>query len=270
MAAGRLTWPRVARPFGQLQEGQLFARRRDAVALGLVALAIVLVPVRDLILGQSRLPELWAHDFGLYLDAASRWLAGGPYYPPEQLTGPVIDDGNRILYPPTTLWLFGPLALLPRGLAAILWWAFPIAALAHQVRHFRPRPIVWPFVAICLAWPPTLLTLLVWNSTPLFIGLFALGTIHRWPAALILLKPSVLPFALWGANRRSWWLASGVLVGLSLPFGPLWLEWIQVVRNSQQVGGILHSIDQFPIFLIPILVWLGRSRSNGDDPGIAP
>src|SRR5262249_25664473 len=77
MAAGRLAWPRVSWPVGPLEEVQLFSRRRDAVVLGSVALAILLLPVRDLILGQARLPELWAHDFGLYLDAASRWLGGG-------------------------------------------------------------------------------------------------------------------------------------------------------------------------------------------------
>jgi hypothetical protein len=245
-----------------MEEGHLFGRRRDAVVLGFVALAILLFLVRDLVVGQARLPVLWAQDFGLYLDAAARWLAGGPYYPPEQLTSPLVDDGNRILYPPTALWLFGPLAVLPRGLAALAWWAFPIGAMAYQVVRLRPQPIVWPFIAICVAWPPTLLTILVWNSGPIFVALLALGTIHRWPAALIFLKPSVLPFAFWGANRRSWWIASSVLVALSLPFGPMWLDWLQVLRNSEGVHGIWHSIDQFPMFLIPILIWLGRSRDR--------
>ena len=262
MTAGRLTWPRVARPVGRVEEGQRFSRRRDAVVLGSVALALLLLPVRDLILGQARLPELWAHDFGLYLDAAARWLGGGHYYPPEQLTGPVVDDGNRIVYPPTALWLFGPLAVLPRGLAAFVWWAFPLAALVFQAYRLRPRPIVWPFVALCLAWPPTLLTIVVWNSAPIFVGLLALGTVYRWPAALIFLKPSVLPFAFWGANRRSWWTAVVVLGAVSLPFGTLWLEWLRVLANSGQVGGILHSIEQFPMFLIPILVWIGRSQAR--------
>ena len=262
MAAGRLTWPPLARPVGHLEEGARFGRRRDAVVMGTVALAILLLPIRDLILGQARLPELWAHDFGLYLGAATRWLAGGHYYPPEELTRPLVDDGNRILYPPTALWLFGPLALLPRAAAAALWWGFPVGALAFQAYRLRPRPIVWPFVALCLAWPPTLLTIVVWNSAPIFVGLLALGTMYRWPAALILLKPSVLPFALWGANRRSWFLAVAALVALSLPFGTLWLEWLQVLANSGPVGGIWHSVEQFPIFLIPILVWLGRSRAQ--------
>jgi hypothetical protein len=262
MAAGRLTWPRSGQPVRQFDNARLFRRRRDAVVLGTVALVIVLVPISTLISTWPRAIELWGHDFNLYLDAAARWLGGGPYYPAEQLTGPVLDDGNRILYPPTALWLFGPLAMLPRAVAAVLWWVFPIGALVFQARRLRPQPIAWPFLALCVAWPPTVLTIVVWNSAPLFVGLLALGTLYRWPSALIFLKPSVLPFAFWGANRRSWWRVLAVLVVLSLPFGSLWLEWLQVVGNSHPVGGIWHSIQQFPMFFIPLIVWIGRAQAD--------
>ena len=149
-------------------------------------------------------------------------------------------------------------------LAAAIWWAVPIGALAWQAIRLRPRPIVWPFLAICVAWPPNVLALVVWNSGLLFVGVLALGTLSRWPSALILLKPSVLPFAFWGANRRSWWMATAALAVLSLPFGSLWLDWFRVLGNSQGVGGVWHSVQQFPMFLIPILVWLGRSRDSGE------
>src|SRR5262249_61725251 len=122
-------------------------------------------------------------------DAAARGAGAAGYSLPEHLTGTIIDDGIRILYPPTALWLFGPLALLPRGLAAVAWWAFPVAAMAYQILRFRPRPLVWPFIAICIALPPTLLPLAARNSAPGFAGLLALGTIHRWPPPLIVLAP---------------------------------------------------------------------------------
>lgn len=262
MAPGLRDWAVVIRQPGWLASTRPFSRRRDAVVLGLVAVAILLIPVADLIGTWPRAVELWGHDFHLYLDAASRWLSGGPYYPPEQLTQPMVDDGNRILYPPTALWVFGALAVLPRDIAALIWWAFPVAALTLQIIRLRPLPIVWPFIAICVAWPPTVLTIVVWNSGPLFVAFLALGTLYRWPSALIILKPSVLPFAYWGANHRSWWIAAAIIAVMGVPFGSLWLDWFKVLGNSDQIGGIWHSVQQFPMFLWPILVWLGRSRET--------
>ena len=138
-----------------------FNQRRDSFLFGGVAIAILLLPAIELITMWDRVVELAGHDFNLNLDAARRWLDGGPFYPPSQLAEVFVDDGDRILYPPTSLLLFGPLAALPRGLAAILWWAFPIAALAWQVIRMRPQPIAWPFLALCVAWPATLLSFAV-------------------------------------------------------------------------------------------------------------
>lgn len=244
-----------------------FDRRRDAVFLGGIALAILLVPAIELVTTWGRVTELAGRDFNLYLDAARRWLDGGPFYPPSQLTEVFPDDGNRILYPPTALVLLGPLAAMPRGLAAVLWWLFPITALGWQLVRMRPRPIAWPFLAMCVAWPPTLLSFAVWNSVFVFVGFLALATLNYWPAALIGLKPSILPFAFWGANHRSWWITVAVLGALSIPVAPLWFDWFRVLGNASQVGGIWHSIDQFPLFFWPILVWFARTRPA---PGTIP
>jgi hypothetical protein len=252
--ADRLGWPDP--------RAWRFDRRRDAVVLGAVAVAILLVPLRDLVNAWPSVVFYSGHDFNLYLDAAGRWLGGGPFYPPAQLERPFVDDGRAILYPPTALLLLGPLAAIPREIAAVLWIGFPVVVLVWQAIRMRPRPIVWPFLALCLAWPPTLLTLAVWNSAPVFVAFLALGTMHRWPAALILMKPSVIPFAFWGANRRSWWTMFAMLALGGIPFGAMWLDWLRVVENSAHVGGIWHSVQQFPLFLWPILVWLGRTRST--------
>ena len=236
-----------------------FSRRRDAVVLGIVSIAILLLPLRDLITAWANFVALAGYDFNIYLDAGGRWLAGGPFYVPSTLEAPFDETGQTIAYPPTALVLFGPLAALPRGLAAVLWLGFPIVALAVQWLRMRPGPIVWPFLALCIAWRPTLLTIAVWNSALVFAGFLALATIYRWPAALVFLKPSVVPFAFWGANHRSWWVAVVVLVLVSIPFGSMWLDWFKVLENSR-IGGIWHSIQQFPLFFVPILVWLGRTR----------
>ena len=238
-----------------------FRRGRDAFILGFVSIGILLFPLRELVEGWPRVVAMAGYDMDMYLDGAARWLGGGSFYAPSQFAGPYDDTGQVILYPPTALWLLAPLAALPRGLAGVVWVGLPIAVLAWQWIRFRPGPIAWPFLALVVAWPPTLLTLAVWNSGPIFVALLALATVHRWPAALILLKPSVLPFALWGANRRPWWVAAALLGLASVPFGTMWLDYLEVLENSR-VGGIWHSIQQWPMFLWPILVFLGRARTQ--------
>ena len=228
------------------------------VVFGGVSLLFLLVPAIEVLSQPVRVQEIAAHDFNLNLGAAERWLNGEPFYPPSQLAEPFTDDGDRILYPPTALLLFGPLAAIPRGLAAVLWWGLPIAALAWQVVRLRPQPIVWPFLALCVAWPPTVLSFVVWNPATLFVACLALATLYHWPSALIAIKTGLLPFAFWGANHRSWWITLAVLAAVSVPFGSLWFEWFRVIEMSR-VGGIWHSVQQFPMFFWPILVWLGRS-----------
>ena len=53
----------------------------------------------------------------------------------------------------------------------------------------------------------------------------------RRPAVFALLKPSLAPFALFGASRRSWWIALAVLVAFSVPFGALWADWLAASRT---------------------------------------
>ena len=86
----------------------------------------------------------------------------------------------------------------------------------------------------------------------------ALGTIYRWPSVFALIKPSLFPFALFGANRRSWWLALAAFAALSLPFGSMWADWVASVVNSRG-GGILYSALEIPMLLLPLVAWLGRT-----------
>jgi hypothetical protein len=224
------------------------------LVFGAVAVFFLIPPAAELVDAGNRLSEIWGVDYRLYTDAARRWFEGGMFYPADQFTGPFVDDGKRILYPPTALLLFVPFAFLP----PVLWWAIPAAVAVWQMARFRPSPVVWPFLAMCVAWSPTPLTIAVGNPVILFVALFTLGTVYGWPAALIVLKPAVAPFALWGIRRRSWWLALGVVGIVSLPFGAMWLEWLTVLLNSQ-VGGVLHSTQQFPLFFFPLMVWAGRA-----------
>jgi hypothetical protein len=227
------------------------------VAVGLSA-AMILLPVISLLALGHWIPQPFGVDFDLYTGAAARWLAGGSFYEPYQLARPYPISAGDILYPPVALWLFVPFTVLP----AILWWAVPIAMAAWMLWRLRPRHEVWPLVAFCLAWPTTLLK--VWTGNPVIwsAGALCLGVVYCWPSVFVLLKPSLFPFALFGANRRAWWLALGAFVALCLPFGPLWADWVTSVQNSTG-GGVFYSVLEVPLLLLPIVAWAGRTRPIG-------
>jgi hypothetical protein len=216
---------------------------------------MLLLPVISLAALGHWIPQPFGVDFDLYTGAAARWLAGGSFYAPYQLAGPYSISAGDILYPPVGLWLFVPFTVLP----AILWWTVPIAAAAWMLWRLRPRHEVWPLIAFCLAWPTTLLKL--WTGNPVIWSAAALclGVVYAWPSVFVLLKPSLFPFALFGANRRVWWLALGAFVLLCLPFGPLWADWVTSVLDSTG-GGAFYSALEVPLLLLPIVAWAGRTR----------
>lgn len=231
--------------------------RVRAVAV-LLSIAVFAFPLAFVALVPHPLEQPVGVDFQLYRDAATRWLAGGGFYQAYQLAGPYDISAGDILYPPVGLWLFVPFAALPSAIAAPLWWAVPIGITAWAVLRLRPRPLVWPLIALCLAWPTT--PLKVWTGNPVIwaVAAVALGTIYRWPSVFALLKPSLFPFALFGANRRSWWVALAVLGVLSLPFGAMWADWVTSVVDSRG-GGILYSTLEIPMLLLPLVAWIGRT-----------
>jgi hypothetical protein len=236
------------------------ADRLRRIALALSA-AVFILPLAFLLVTPHPLEQPVGVDYQLYRDAAARWLAGGPFFQPYQLAGPYEISAGDILYPPVGLWLFVPFAVVPGALAAILWWALPLGLTAWAVWRLRPRPQAWPLIALCLAWPTT--PLKVWTGNPVIwaVAAVALGAIYHWPSVFALLKPSLFPFALFGANRRSWWLALAAFVALCVPFGSMWTDWAASVVNSRG-GGILYSSLEIPMLLLPLVAWLGRTRAD--------
>jgi hypothetical protein len=189
-------------------------------------------------------------DYRLYMYAAGRWLSGGPFYEAYQLAGPYQVVAREILYPPVSLILFIPFTKLP----ALLWWAVPIGIIVWAIRRLDPRPWVWPILALCVAWPPTLLK--AWTGNPVMwaVAALAVGVVHAGPAIFVLLKPSLFPFALWGVRQRRMWLA--LFVVLCIPFASMWIDFVRVLSNSRG-GGILYSVQEVVPMLLPLVAWLG-------------
>lgn len=227
-----------------------------------------IVAVLGLAAGQGwatliRAPIAWGTpggDLELYRRAAARWLDGGSFYQPYQLAGPY--DLNAlpmpVLYPPPTLPLFAVFTVLP----AILWWAIPLAIVGVTMVQLRPRPVYLAAIAAIAVWPGTIVTIL-WMGNPALWLVAALSLAlagHRWAGALILLKPTLLPFALVDVRSRAWWLAVVLLVAMSVLLLPLWVEYVTTLRNLQG-GDWRYSAVQWPAMLIPVLAWFGRRRA---------
>ena len=112
-----------------------------------------------------------------------------------------------------------------------------------------------------ILWLPRDGQILIWGNTALWMQAFvALGLRFGWPAVLCLLvKPSMLPFALIGIHRRSWWITLVAGLALTLPLLPLWLDYFTVMRNN--VGSWptpIYLLHDFAWILLPIVASLGR------------
>jgi hypothetical protein len=189
----------------------------------------------------------------------SDWAATGRLYFPEQIAGPHTNVlGHSVYYPPNALLLFAPLAALPQPLAAAIWWGVPLAVGAYVVHGFRPAVWAWPVLAALLVWKHAQIVLVVGNSDMWAAAAVAAGLRWGWPAVLLVLKPLWLPLAIIGIRHRSWWLALAVLAAMSLPFLPLWLEWIAVMRNVTNLSDSRPLVIVAPV-LIGLVAWIART-----------
>jgi hypothetical protein len=242
---------------------RMLAARLDQprVALAL-SLAVFVVPILFVLAIPHPLEQPFAVDADLYRDAAFRWLGGGPFYEARQLAGPYEIVPGDILYPPVGLWLFVPFTFLPYTLAMVLWWGIPIGVTAWAIVRLRPRPAVWPLIALCIAWPTT--PLKTWTGNPVLWSMAAMAAATAWRgfAPFALLKPSLFPFALFGFPQRAWWVGLAAFVLLCLPFGAMWADWVRTVVDSRG-GGILYSILEAPMLALPLVAWLGRRVDRG-------
>lgn len=238
--------------------------KRVTVVLGAVLLGFALPAAAMVAASIARFVDVQADtwpgmDLEIMRELGHRWLDTGSMYLPYQLAGPYSTDvvvpltGTPGLYPPVAGPIFGVLSMIPWPIAAVAWWGVPFAIMAYACWRWRPSLLAWAGMTFMCCFAMTWLVLFVGGTTMWASALVAAGLLWGWPAALILVKPILLPFALVGARRRSWWVAVAV-VGVVTLLGP-WRDYIAVVRNASDVS---YVTLQVPLMLIPLIAWLGR------------
>ena len=204
----------------------------------------------------------WFDDLTIYTDATDRLINGGGWYLPRQLAGPYPLDHGDVLYPPVTAWFFMPWLVLPG-------WTFsavPLAIVTWFVWATRPAVWTWPILAFCFVFPVTLVYVAYANPTLWIAAFVALGLRFSGPGVLVLLKPSLAPFALIGIRSRGWWIGLVVLGLASLPFLAATLDYPRIVLDSRG-SDLLYSGTSVPIVALPVVAWLGRRARFGPTGG---
>jgi hypothetical protein len=201
-------------------------------------------------------PLDWGLDFRHYLDGARRFVETGSPYVPAEVAAPFQFSDETFLHPPSSLYLLVPFIWLP----ALLWWAIPLILTASIIWSWRPAPWTWPVLAIAAAWPRLHGAIIYGNSDMWVLAAVTAGLEYGWPALLVLIKPSVGLLVFAGVRHRSWWLGWIVVAFLSIPMLALWSDWVHVVINSP--GDPLYSVSMLPVYLAPVVAWLGRTRKR--------
>lgn len=201
----------------------------------------------------------FGQDLGFYTAATSNLLTDGTWYLPRQLAGPYPIAAGDVLYPPVTAILFAPWLALP----AWTFTAIPVGLTAWAVARMRPAWWAWPLLAACLVWPDTQVKVIAANPGLWIMAALALGLLYRWPAAFVLLKPTLALFALVGAKDARWWLVVALLALASLPVLSLTLAYPRVLLDAQG-GGLFYSLWDLPLLALPLIAWATSAGRMGE------
>jgi hypothetical protein len=206
-------------------------------------------------------------DFLIMRELGRRWLTTGTMYLPYQLAAPYSVDvtpdltQTPALYPPAVGPVFALLWLIPFPIAAVLWWSVPIGLVIVLIARWRPRPWSWPLIAACLIHPMAATQVMVGGTALWMTAFVAGGLVWGWPGALVLLKPTMLPFALAGIRSRWWWPIAAAVAILTV-VGPF-MDYLKVAQNASESGdGLMYSVKTFPMVAVPVIAWLARTRRS--------
>lgn len=263
-------WSRAARPTPETS-----ARFAGPVRLGLVLFTIataVAFVVRLRVVFAVETGGVVGVDHGIYQQAAQRWVGGGFFYYPEQVSGPYEIVQGHILYPPVALAWLVPGAYLPD----LLWWGIPITVVAAIVVYHRPAVWAWPLIGLCVATFSSVEIIASGNPGIWIVMFVALGTVWRPAFALVLLKPSLFLFALPGIRSRGWWVIAAALAAISMLLWPMSLDYVKVVWNARGANASLfYSIRDVPLLLAPLIAWVagrhwGSQSAESPPPTFEP
>jgi hypothetical protein len=124
------------------------------------------------------------------------------------------------------------------------------------------RPPLWA-LAVMLVLMASLKAFGAWiyGSTDIWaMAAVAGGLRWGWPAVVLMLKPTLAPFALVGIRSRRAWLVT--IIGLALfsvPMLPLWHDYLVAMRNLNLDPR--YSLESIPLLLVPVVAWLGRTSA---------
>ena len=162
--------------------------------------------------------DTYGFDFrGTLWEPARAVLDGtSPYPHPDD---PSIVTGNPSVYPPLAILALVPLARVDFDVAYVLWSVVLIGAVAGALRIVGLRD--WRCYSLALLSPPVVYGVFFGNITLLLLLPLALA--WRWRrhavrvglavAALVAVKPFLLPLALWLVLTRRWRATVVALVG---------------------------------------------------------
>lgn len=202
-------------------------------------------------------------DYRYYASLGSRWLEDGSFYTARQLAGPydlgllgVASDVTNP-YPPSALLLFVPASVAP----PVMWWAVPIGITGYVVWRLKPSLAAWLVIVALLAWPRAIGAYLFGNTDIWAAAAVAAGLRWGWPALLLTIKPTLLPFALIGIRRRAWFVGAAGMVLIAVIAAPLWADYVTAMINLRGTAeGMTYSLGAIPLLAIPIVAWIGSSE----------
>lgn len=260
----------------------LLARANEHPA-AMAGMAIVAAVLSFVVIVQQLLVFDFAVRLGVdlqqYTIATQDWLAGRGWLHEWQVAGPyvipdLVFDPQRlpVLYPPPVILLFLPWATMP--VLGPMWWAIPLGIIGTSVRKWRPRSWTWPILVLLAMHPMSFWLVVSGNPVIWASAALALGLRYQWPAVLVLVKPTLAPFALVGITRASWWVALGACVVVSLAFLPMWPDYVRSLLNAR-TGSSYYLTSGLWLMLLPLIAWLGRQERGGvrgspPEPEVSP
>jgi len=166
------------------------------------------------------------------------------------------------VYPPTSLLLFAPIALLPFGLANALWTIFGLVAMLCVLAGPVPRSLVLTAMVLMPAGVLVLLTgqitflvvalavggLLGLERRPLLAGtLFGLAGVLK-PQAMVLLPVALIALGQWRVIATTTLVAALAVIASLILFGAgIWIEWVLALGQFDRWVMRAYALEEWMV-----------------------